>query len=81
MNRAEPRPTQRWGLSRITLRVLAVNFLALATLVAGLLYHGQYQRSLIDAQLASLTIQADMIAAALGEGATAETASNPERRT
>ncbi len=78
MNRAEPRPTQRWGLSRITLRVLAVNFLALATLVAGLLYHGQYQRSLIDAQLASLTIQADMIAAALGEGATAETASNPE---
>ncbi len=78
MNGAAHRSARRWRISRITLRVLAVNFLALATLVAGLLYHGQYQRGLIDAQLASLTIQADMVAAALGEGATAETAGSPE---
>ena len=65
-------------MSRITLRVLAVNSLALATLVAGLLYHGQYRQGLIDAQLAALTIQADMVAAALGEGATAEGPVEPE---
>jgi len=78
MNGAERRPARQRGMSRITLRVLAVNSLALATLVAGLLYHGQYRQNLIDAQLAALTIQADMVAAALGEGATAEGPGEPE---
>ena len=56
-------------LSPITRRILAVNLLALAILVAGLLSLGQYRRSLIEAELAALAIHAAMTAAALGEGA------------
>ncbi len=53
----------------ITRRILAVNILALGILVAGLLYLGQYRNSLIAADLSALKIQAEMLAAALGEGA------------
>ena len=60
----------RRGLfSPLTLRILAVNVLALAILVGGLLFLGQYRQSLIDAELAALKSQGEIFAAALGEGA------------
>ena len=57
------------GFSPITRRILAINVLALAILVAGLLYLGGYREQLIDTELENLRTQAEMFAAALGEGA------------
>ncbi len=59
----------RRGISPITWRILAVNVVALGILVAGLLYQGQYRQNLIESEMISLRIQAEMFAAALGEGA------------
>ncbi len=56
-------------VSPLTRRILAVNVLALGILVAGLLYLDEYRRNLIDAEIKSLSVQAQMFAAALGEGA------------
>ena len=56
-------------LSPLTRRILAVNVLALALLVGSLLYLGEYRNNLIDAELKALGVQAEMFAAALGEGA------------
>lgn len=56
-------------LSPLTLRVLAVNALALAILVGGLLFLGQYRESLFEAKVAALSINGAIIAGALGEGA------------
>ncbi len=66
-------------LSPITRRILAVNLLALGILVAGLLYLGEYRRNLIEAELVALRTQAEMFAAALGEG-TVATAGHLEHR-
>ena len=57
------------AFSPLTRRILAVNVLALAILVAGILYLGEYRRSLIETKLDSLRIQAELFAAAIGEGA------------
>ncbi len=70
----EPRGTMRGTASRpfispLTRRILTVNLLAIGTLVAGLLYLGEYRRSLVVNELKSLEVQAQMFAAALGEGA------------
>lgn len=59
----------RWRLSKLTLRVLAINVLALAILVAGLLYLGQYEERLIQAELDSLRVEAQIFAGALSESA------------
>lgn len=77
----EPRGTMRGTASRpfispLTRRILTVNLLAIGTLVAGLLYLGEYRRSLIDNELSSLEVQAEMFAAALGEGAVVSEAPN-----
>ena len=69
MSRGAPIRRKRRALSPITRRILAVNVLALAILVSGLLYLGTYRRNLIDAELTALEIQAEMFAGALGEGA------------
>lgn len=61
--------TERRRPSPLTLRILAVNVLALALLVAGLLYLGRYQDRLIEAELEALTTEARIFATALGEGA------------
>lgn len=50
-------------------RILAPNVLALAILLGGLLYLGQYERGLIESELDSLKVQSEIIAAALGEAA------------
>ena len=57
-------------LSPLTRRILAVNVLALAIPVVGLLYLGTYRDRLIEAELDSLETQTDIFAGALGEGAT-----------
>ncbi|WP_209779918.1 stimulus-sensing domain-containing protein [Azospirillum agricola] len=59
----------RRGISKLTLRILAVNVLALALLVAGLLYLGRYQDRLIQAEMEALATEARIFASALGEGA------------
>ena len=63
---------RRGPFSSLTRRILAVNVLALAILVAGILYLGQYEKSLIRAQLEALQTQGEIFAEALGEGAVAE---------
>jgi two-component system, OmpR family, sensor histidine kinase ChvG len=63
------RPRRRRRLSPLTRRILAVNVLALGLLGLGLLYLGEYQQSLVDAQLDALKTQGQVFAAALGEGA------------
>ncbi len=63
------RARRRWRLSPLTRRILAVNVLALALLGMGVLYLGEYQDSLVTANLDSLRTQAEIFAGALGEGA------------
>ena len=60
-------PLNRSRLSPITRRILAVNVFALAILVGGLLFLGQYQRSLVQTELFALQLQADTYAAAVAE--------------
>jgi len=62
--RRRPRP-----FSPLTLRILAVNVLALGILLGGFLYLGRYQDRLVQAELQSLTIEARIFAGAMGEGA------------
>ncbi|CAO3416786.1 Sensor histidine kinase ChvG (EC 2.7.3.-) [Azospirillum endophyticum] len=63
------RPGRRRGVSPLTLRILAVNVLALLVLLAGLLYLGRYQDRLIQAETEALATEARIFASALGEGA------------
>lgn len=65
-------PIRRGPFSTLTRRILAVNILALAILVAGLLYLGQYEKSLIRTHMEALQTQGEIFAEALGEGAVAE---------
>ncbi|MDP6603168.1 MAG: stimulus-sensing domain-containing protein [Rhodospirillales bacterium] len=69
MNAKMRRRRRGRAVSPITLRILAVNVLALAILLAGILYLDEYRRSLIESELAALGVQAELFAAALGEGA------------
>ena len=62
------RERPRW-VSPLTRRILAINILALGFLGGGLLFLGEYRQKLIDAEIDSLGVQAEMFAAALGEGA------------
>ena len=69
----ERRRRRRFGIfTSITARILAINVLALALLVAGFLYLDQHQRGLSDAKIDALTTQGRLVAAALGESAVAE---------
>jgi two-component system sensor histidine kinase ChvG len=58
----------RW-FSPLTRRILVVNVLPLAILVAGILYLDEYRDGLVESELASLETQAQIFAGALGEGA------------
>ncbi|HWG80515.1 MAG TPA: stimulus-sensing domain-containing protein [Stellaceae bacterium] len=66
---AAAKPRRRPRLSPLTRRILAVNVLALGLLGLGLLYLGEYEQSLVAAQLDALRTQGQIFAAALGEGA------------
>lgn len=77
--RADPRPEttrtparprrRRERLSPLTLRILAINVVALALLGGGFFYLGEYQQNLVYAQTEALKTQAQIFAAALGAGA------------
>ncbi|MBM3518664.1 MAG: histidine kinase, partial [Alphaproteobacteria bacterium] len=55
--------------SPLTWRILAVNVLALAILVGGLLYLGVYRDNLVATKTASLVTQGQIVAGALGASA------------
>lgn len=66
-----------WGgperrITGLTVRIIAVNALALLTLVFGILYLSEYQNDLIEARLESFQTEAEFISAALAEGALQE---------
>ena len=68
---------QRWHHSKtvsiirspLSWRLLLLNLLAPALLVAGLFYMDHYQTGLIDAEIKVLKIQAELMAVAVSEGA------------
>jgi two-component system sensor histidine kinase ChvG len=65
-----PRPRRRRRrFSTLTLRILAPNILALLVLVGGILYLDQYRDGLLDAKVAALQTQAEIMAGALGQSA------------
>lgn len=64
-----PRVRSPRAFSPLTARILAVNLIAPMLLLAGLLYLDQYERALVSSELEALRVQADLIAAAVGEGA------------
>jgi two-component system sensor histidine kinase ChvG len=72
---ATPLPkVQKWHerrLSRLTLRILGINVLALGILLGGLLFLDQYREGLIEAKIAALEIESGIIAGAIGAGAVA----------
>ena len=65
---APPSLRPRW-VSPLLRRILLVNALPLALLVAGLLYLDQYQNGLLEAEVLALREQARIYAGALGESA------------
>ena len=72
--KSDPRARSRRAggfLPRATLtrRILFINVLALAILIGGVFYLDQFRAGLLAARLDGLTIQAKMIASALGEAA------------
>src|SRR5216684_2140460 len=73
---APPQPRRR--ISPLTLRILAVNVLALAMLGIGLLYLGEYESSLIETELQALKTQGEIFAAALGECAVIDSVAEGE---
>ncbi len=68
---AEGGAPSRRRFSTLSLRILAPNVLALGILVGGVLYLDQYRDGLIDAKIAALQTQGEIIAGALGESALA----------
>ncbi|CAO3431107.1 stimulus-sensing domain-containing protein [Azospirillum argentinense] len=77
--RAASRRRVRGVPSPLTLRILAVNVLALLLLVGALLYLGRYQDRLVQAELDALETEARIFASALGEGAVQRAAEEPEQ--
>jgi len=57
--------------SSLTRRIVFFNLAALIVLVAGIMYLNQFREGLIDARRQSLLVQAEIIANAIGQGATA----------
>lgn len=65
-------PRRRW-VSPMMRRILLVNVVPLALLVATLLYLNQFQNSLLEAEVSALREQARIYAGALGQSAVAPT--------
>lgn len=64
-----PSHPRRLIFSPLTRRILAINILALAIPIGGLLYLGPYRDGLIETEIEALRTQTDIFAGALGEGA------------
>ena len=58
--------------STLTLRILAVNLVALLILVAGVMFLDQYRKQLVERELATLLVEARVFAALVSEGAVIE---------
>lgn len=56
-------------MSGLSIRILAVNIIAIMILGLGILYMGQYTDSLVDGELANLRSEAQLFSGALSEGA------------
>ncbi len=67
-----PRPASARMVSPLLQRILLVNLLPLALLLAALLYLDQYQNGLLEAEVTTLREQARIYASALGEAAVHE---------
>lgn len=65
---SQQQPRKRW-ISRLTLKIFAVNGVALVVLAFGLIYLGQYESNLIAAEQESLVRQARIYAGAIAESA------------
>ncbi len=76
--RNSARRVRRRIVSPLTLRILAINVVALATLGGGLFFLGEYQQNLVNSQIESLRTQAQIFGAALGEGAVTDALDNGE---
>jgi len=61
----------RGRFSSLTRRIVAFNVAAIFVLLSGILYLNQFREGLIDARRQSLLVQAEIIANAIGQGATA----------
>lgn len=61
----------RGRFSSLARRIVAFNVAALFVLLSGILYLNQFREGLIDARRQSLLVQAEIIANAIGQGATA----------
>jgi len=76
LRRRKPRPAPEFDptgptdqMSGLTLRILAVNIIAIMILGLGILYLGQYTDSLIEGELAGLRSEAQLFSGAISEGA------------
>jgi two-component system sensor histidine kinase ChvG len=69
-------PARRWRISPLLRRILLVNALPLALIVAALLYLDQYQHGLLTAEVTALREQARIYAGALAESAVQNNAAN-----
>ena len=74
-----PRMRRRW-MSPMMRRILLVNVVPLALLVATLLYLNQFQNSLLEAEVSALREQARIYAGALGQSAVAPATHRAPRR-
>jgi len=77
--RRQTKPVAGRRVSPLLRRVLLVNLLPLALLLAGLLYLDQYQNGLLIAEVTTLREQARIFAGALGESAVREDDSGTSR--
>lgn len=74
-----------WGgkerrITRLTLRIIGVNVLALLTLVIGMAYLGQYQEKIVASKLETFQTEVYLISTTLMEGALVPSADNKGRR-
>jgi len=74
-----PRRRRRGPFSPLTRRILAINLIAPALMVAGMLYLDTYRRGLIDARFEALFVEGDLIAVALGETVVGDASGGDER--
>ncbi|HHB82965.1 MAG TPA: HAMP domain-containing protein [Devosia sp.] len=68
--------------SSLSRRIIVLNFVALLTLVAGILFLNQLRNGLIDARVQSLRVQGEIISAAIAASATVDSdviSVNPDR--
>ncbi|MEO8558364.1 MAG: stimulus-sensing domain-containing protein [Rhodospirillales bacterium] len=64
------RRVKKRRFSPLTRRILVLNMLPLAMLIGGVFFLDQYEQELLESEISALRVQAEIVAAGLGEGAT-----------